>query len=361
MRILLVGKGPPDRGGISAFVGRLEQRLAEHHDVRLLNLTRNEVPAGGRLTRANVLRTVADVRRLRGEARAADAVHIHSALVPFVTLLRAGVLARAARPRRNRVLVHVHSGLVERWLRGRWRALAMRVLLRPCHAVIACSHGSRDALAGPLGGRVVLVDNGVDLGRFGGDPEAGHSPPRVLYAGLLSPRKGVVDLIEASRLLLERGVDHELWIAGGTPDEGPAAEEEARSEDSPAARWLGPRPHELMPDLYRAADVFCLPSWWEAMPLSVLEAMAAGRPVVATEVGDVPRAVLPGRTGTLVPPRDPGALADALAELLADPRRRAAYGRAGRELVETRFSEDAMLDALLRVYRRPPRNSRDYA
>ncbi|MDQ3982180.1 MAG: glycosyltransferase family 4 protein [Actinomycetota bacterium] len=353
-RILLVAKGPPDRGGISAFVQRLlEGRLAELHDVRLLNLTRNETPAGGRLTARNVVRTLSDARRLRLEARAADAVHVHTALVPFVTLVRAGVLARAARPRRNRVLVHVHSGLVERWLHGRGRRLAAKVLLRPCDTVVACSHGSHAALAAVLGDRVVLVDNGVDLDRFEPGPAPAHAPPRILYAGLLSPRKGVVDLISASRLLAERGVAHELWIAGGTPDEGPEAERQVRAEHSPALRWLGPRPHESMPGLYRETDVLCLPSWWEAMPLSILEAMASGRPVVATDVGDLARAVLPGRTGLLVPPRDPAALAAALEELLRDPAAREAYGRAGRELVATAFSEEAMLDALVPLYRDP--------
>jgi glycosyltransferase involved in cell wall biosynthesis len=354
-RILLVGKGPPDRGGISAFLQRLlEGRLAQVHDVRLLNLTRSETPAGGLLTKANVLRTLGDARRLRQRARHADVVHIHTALVPFVTLVRAGVLARAARPRRNRVLVHVHSGLVERWLHGRRRAGAVKILLRPCHTVVTCSHGSRDALTGPLGDRVILVDNGVDVEGLQPAPAPDHAPPRILYAGLLSPRKGVVDLIRASRLLLDRGVDHELWIAGGTPDEGPAAEEEVRLASSLAVRWLGPQPHEAMRELYRVTDVFCLPSWWEAMPLSVLEAMASGRPVVATEVGDVPRAVLPGETGILVPPRDPAALAAALEELLHDPPKRAAYGAAGRELVATSFSEDGMVEALLPLYREPP-------
>lgn len=352
-RVLLVGKGPPDRGGISAFLQRLlDGPLAREHEVSLLNLTRSGPPAGGRFTASNVTRTLADARALRRASKDVDVVHVHTALVPLVTLVRAGILVRAGRPRRKRVLLHVHSGLVEIWLHGRARALLARLLLRPCDTVIACSEGSRAALAAALGDRVILVDNGVDTEAFTPGPKDREGPPRVLYAGLISPRKGVPDLVRASRLLIERGVDHELVLAGGTPDEGAEDEREARAEDSPAARWAGPQPHEAMPDLHRSADVFCLPSWWEAMPLSVLEAMSCGVPVVATAVGDVPRVVRPGATGLLVPPREPEALADALEELLTDPAKRREWGGAARRLVERRHSEGVVVDGLRELYER---------
>lgn len=353
-RVLLVGKGPPDRGGISAFLQRLlDGPLAVEHEVSLLNLTRSGPPAGGRLTAFNVVRTLADARALRHASANADVVHVHTALVPLVTLVRAGVLVRAGRPGRNRVLLHVHSGLVEIWLRGRARKLLARLLLRPCDVVIACSEGSRAALAAVLGERVVLVDNGVDVEAFSpGARTAPNDPPRVLYAGLLSPRKGVPDLVRASRLLIDRGVAHELVLAGGTPDEGPEDEREARAEESPAATWIGPQPHEAMPELHRSADVFCLPSWWEAMPLSILEAMATAVPVVATSVGDVPRVVLPAVTGSLVPRRDPVALADALEELLTDAAKRDEWGRKGRELVERDHSEAVTTAGLRQLYER---------
>jgi glycosyltransferase involved in cell wall biosynthesis len=185
--------------------------------------------------------------------------------------------------------------------------------------------------------RVALIDNGVSVEGY---PEhrPGHGPPRILYVGLLTPRKGVVDLLTASRLLSDRGVAHELCLLGGTPDEGPAAEAEVRAALDGTARLLGTRPPEQMPAAFADADVFCLPSWWEAMPLSVLEAMAAGLPVVATDVGDVGRAVADGITGHVVPVRDPEALADALEPLLTDPDLRRRMGMAGRARVTGMFS-----------------------
>ena len=100
---------------------------------------------------------------------------------------------------------------------------------------------------------------------------------------------------------------------------------------------LGTRPPEEMPAVYAAADVFCLPSWWEAMPLSVLEAMAAGLPVVATDVGDVGRdRVDDGETGFVVPPRRPEQLAACAAQtLLEDPAlRRGGWGTPARARAE---------------------------
>lgn len=113
-----------------------------------------------------------------------------------------------------------------------------------------------------------------------------------------------------------------------------------------------------MPDRYRSGDVFCLPSWWESMPLSVLEAMSSGLPVVASAVGDVPMMV-DDEVGAVIPPRSPRALADALAELLGDDDERARRSRAARERAATRFGLDTSLQALAAVVddllARPPR------
>jgi len=177
-----------------------------------------------------------------------------------------------------------------------------------------------------------------------------HQPPRILYVGLLTPRKGVLDLLAASRLLRERGAPHEMWLLGGTPDEGPAAEAEVRAGLDGRERLLGTRAPEQMPAEFAAADVFCLPSWWEAMPLSVLEAMAAGLPVVATDVGDVSRAVADGVTGHVVPVRDPEKLADALEPLLTDPKLRRRMGEAGRARVAELFSSEVTATKVSALY-----------
>jgi glycosyltransferase involved in cell wall biosynthesis len=105
-----------------------------------------------------------------------------------------------------------------------------------------------------------------------------------------------------------------------------------------------------MPAAFAEADVFCLPSWWEAMPLSVLEAMAAGLPVVATDVGDVGRAVADGVTGYVVPVRDPVRLAGALEPLLTDMDLRRQMGVAGRARAAAMFSSQVTAGQVSALY-----------
>jgi glycosyltransferase involved in cell wall biosynthesis len=351
-RVLLVGKGPPDRGGISAYLGSLlASELANGHSLTLLNLTRDETPNAGRLTGSNVARTLSDARAVWKAAPGADVVHQHTALVPAVTMIRAGLLALAARARGRRVILHVHSGQVELWIRTAPRRLLTRLALAAAERIVTMSEPSGRAIAAAIGrDKVTIVDNWVDTDEFRpSDPV--HSPPRVFYAGLLTPRKGVGDLLRASALLSQRGVVHELVLAGGTPDEGPDAEREVRAISAPAAVFLGALPHERIAAELAAADVFCLPSWWEAMPLSVLEAMASGLPIVATDVGDIPRVVEDGVTGSLVPPKDPEKLAWALEAFLTDVEKRRRMGAAGRRRVEERFTEARAIGALGELYR----------
>jgi glycosyltransferase involved in cell wall biosynthesis len=102
--------------------------------------------------------------------------------------------------------------------------------------------------------------------------------------------------------------------------------------------------------LIPAFTVFCLSSHMEGLGTSLLDAMAFGVPVVATAAGGIPEAVADGITGRLAPPRDPDALATALLQALEDPARRAAWGRAGRQRFEERFTDDRMVDSTLAVY-----------
>lgn len=350
-RVLLVGKGAPDRGGIPSFLDTLRfGDLAREHDVTFLNVAHHGTPQGGETSVANVVRTLLDAYRVWRSAGGHDIVHIHSALAPTVTVLRAGLLALAARSRGCAVIVHAHGGNIETWLTSPRPRRVMRLAMRPAHRVVAVWTAGQRALSVALGpDKVRLVDNGVEAASYS-LPEPPHDPPRILYVGLLTPRKGVLDLISASRALRTSGVDHELWLLGGTPDEGPAAAVPVLAAADGHATLLGTRPPEEMPAAYAKADVFCLPSWWEAMPLSVLEAMAAGLPVVATDVGDVARAVVDGKTGYVVPQQSPEQLAAALRPLLTDPSMRTQFGAASRARVDEHFSSTVTARAVSALY-----------
>ena len=350
-RVLLVGKGAPDRGGIPTFLEELRNGdVARQHEVTFLNVAHEGTPQGGEVTVGNVRRTVRDAVSVWRRARGQDVVHINSAVAPGVTALRAGLLAAVARLRGCAVVMHVHGGNLGTWLESRRNRLVLKAAMRPAQRIVAVWSAGQDALTPVLGaGRVRLIENGVDCSRY--EPaEHAHRPPRVLYVGLLTPRKGVLDLLEASAQLTAEGVEHELCLLGGTPDEGPAAAEPVLEAARGRATLLGTRPPEEMPPAYASADIFCLPSWWEAMPMSVLEAMAAGLPVVATDVGDVARLVDDGATGYLVSPQSPDDLAAALRKLIVDPERSGEMGAAGRVRVEQRFSAEVTARAVCQVY-----------
>lgn len=352
LRILLVGKAAPDRGGIPTFLEMLRTgALSRIDDVELLNVAHAGTPEGGKMTTGNISRTIADVRAVFAHAAGKDVVHIHSALAPTVTVVRATLLALAGRLRGAAVVMHAHGGELRGWLSNPLRRAFLRTAMLPVTKVVAVWSAGEGMLRSVLpDAKVTLVDNGIELDRWPA-PAQPNTPPRVLYVGLLTPRKGVLDLAAASKLLRERGVDHELLLLGGTPDEGPAAEAQVRDNLPEWAKLLGRRDPEDMPEIYAAADVFCLPSWWEAQPLSVLEAMGSSLPVVASDVGDVSRLVADGDTGFVVPARDPASLADALEKLLLDAGARRRMGDAGRKRVEDHFSADVTARHLDRVYR----------
>lgn len=350
VRVLLVGKGHPDTGGIPAFLQTLlGSDLADRHTLRFLNLARPGDVKGGRLSAQNIVRTAEDVAAVWRAAHGADVVHLHTALAPTVTAVRASLLAAAARGRGARVLLHAHGGIVALWMDRPWRHWLLRAALTPVDRVITVSAAVRDRLAGVIGD-VQLIDNGVDTETFTPTSRT-NAVPRILFVGGLTPRKGVLDLFEASRLLSADGVEHQLELVGGRPDEGSQAEQAVRVSVPATASLLGARPIAAMPEAYADADIFCLPSWWEAMPLSVLEAMACGVPVVSTDVGDVARLLDHGAAGLVVPPKAPQQLAAALRKLVDDPQLRRSMGAAGRRRVESFFSRSRLTDALDCVYR----------
>ena len=163
---------------------------------------------------------------------------------------------------------------------------------------------------------------------------AGRDAPIVLCVTRLEPAKGVEDLIEASRRLVDAGVDHRLVIAGdGSQRERLDALVRERGLGD-ACALLGPR--RDIGSLLAAADVFCLPSHHEGVPPILLEALAAGLPSVATRVGGVPELIVQGRTGLLVPPGDAVELGRALKRVIRHPVFAAHLAAGGRSVASAR-------------------------
>jgi glycosyltransferase involved in cell wall biosynthesis len=224
------------------------------------------------------------------------------------------------------------------------RVALERELAREVALVVAtCSDEITELAAmGVPSERVAVVPCGVDLDRFspGGPSARRDGRPRVLSLGRLVPRKGVETTIQA--LAMVPGA--ELLIAGG--DATTEAERERLAEVARACgvlervRMVGQVPRPRVADLLRSADVVVTVPWYEPFGMVPLEAMACGVPVIASAVGGHLDTVVDGRTGVLVPPRDPDTLARRLRALLEDPERRAALGAAAAERARSRYGWD---------------------
>jgi rhamnosyl/mannosyltransferase len=199
--------------------------------------------------------------------------------------------------------------------------------------------------------RTVVVPLGVDPDRFRPGARKPAGPPTVLFVGQMRHYKGVDDLLAAMRAV---PAPARLRLAGDGPMR---ARWEALGRSlglGERVEFLGQVPDEALPALYRSADVLVLPSTSraEAFGMVLLEAMASGLPCVTTEVGSgTSYVVQDGVTGLVVPPRDPAALASALACLAADPAERARMGAAGRARVLAEFPEARMVERVEAVYR----------
>jgi glycosyltransferase involved in cell wall biosynthesis len=199
---------------------------------------------------------------------------------------------------------------------------------------------------------VLIRGSGVDPARFVPAPEPAGDPI-VMLASRMLWEKGVGEFVEAARALRGRGVRARFVLVGpadpGNPTGVPAAQLRAWADEG-VVEWWGERTD--MHHVLAQAAVVTLPSFYkEGLPKVLLEAAAAGKPLVATDIPGCREIVLPGRNGELIPPRDAPALAAAVGALLDSPALRARYGAAGRALAEAEFTEARVVAQTLAVYR----------
>ena len=312
-----------------------------------------ELPLRGTLLRPN---TALQVGRLalacrRSGVRVLHAHDFYSNVVGVAAARLAGITAIASR----RDLAHWLSPLHRRALR-----LALRFADRVLANADAVGKLALEREAVPPS-RLRVVPNGIDLARFDALAKNEPNPPLpptrpgavrlATVASMHLPDKGHDDLLEAAQALEARGLRAD-WLLVGEGALLPTYQARARALGlGDSIHFLGRRAD--VPAVLARVDLVVHPSWAEGFPNAVLEAMTAGRPVVATRVGGIPEVVLDGETGRLVPPRQPRALADAIFALCAGRSRRARLaelGRGGRARVEARFSAERMTTAVEALY-----------
>jgi alpha-maltose-1-phosphate synthase len=272
-----------------------------------------------------------------------DVLHIHPHSIAFVAgrLLRSRPVAlsvdttvadwsamRPWAPKHNAQLVIAPSRALERrafeaaGVVLAWTGWARRSVQRAAPAATVVEHHP-----------------GLDLTRYRPAPRAPRDRARVLFIGGRFVEKGGNDLLTALEDRL--GTDVELDLVT-----------RAIVAERPGVRThqLGPADDRLL-DLLQQADVLCLPTYGDAVPWTLLEAMACGTPVVSTHVGAIPEMLDEGRAGLLVPYGDPGALRAALHALIDDPQRRASLGAVGRARCEERYDMRKQVPALIDILR----------
>jgi glycosyltransferase involved in cell wall biosynthesis len=274
--------------------------------------------------------------------RHADVVHVFSASY-WSFLLGPVPAVTAARALGKRVILNYRSGQADDHL-ARWGPL-VHPWLRLVHEIVVPSEYLRQVFAAH-GYRARVIRNVVDTTRFR-YRERAPLRPRLLSARNLEPHYRVDVILNAFALLRERYPDATLTVAGYGSEEARLRRLAAGLGD--AVRFAGRVEPEGMPALYDAADVFVNASVVDNQPVSVLEALAAGLPVVSTGAGDIPAMVRDGETGLLVPSDDPAALADAVTRLLEQPAQGRALAQRGRELVRA-FAWPRVREAWAQVY-----------
>jgi len=344
------------RGGLEQIVETLACGLhGDRFDVSVLTLT-GEGPVADAIRRRGVIveragcppvLRPATVGQLARRLRAVDerVVHGHGWLAGALARLagwRAGIPCRVA---------HRHTTDEGETLRHRIFERAVGGLGR----TICCSEAVRASAilengASPL--RTEVVYNGVSVGRFGRRlPAPKKTSPTLINVASLRRLKGHRVLLESASRLSARGVRFRLQLVGDGPERDYLERVTRALGLEDRVEFLGER--DDVPALLARADLFVFPTTGrEGLGLAAIEAMAAGLPVVASEIGGLPEVVRQGRTGYLVSPGDPDALEKAILDLLSEPEHARALGAEGRRRVEAHFGSEAMVARVEATYRR---------
>jgi glycosyltransferase involved in cell wall biosynthesis len=198
--------------------------------------------------------------------------------------------------------------------------------------------------------RLEIVHCGVDIQRFGFVAPR-NSARKLLYTGRLAAEKGLPVLFDSLKMLKDSGYAFELTLIGDGPDRAMLEALARQLGIGDSVIFAGYASQDVVRDTLQQSDIFILPSFAEGVPVSLMEAMACGIPVIGTYVGGVVELIEPGRTGQVVPPADVASLRDAIAKYLEATEFRAQMSTQGREKIMADFNLDLEVDKLARLFR----------
>jgi glycosyltransferase involved in cell wall biosynthesis len=350
--------GTASRGGMGRMAFYLTEEYRRHHpslDVRVLD----SYGSGFGVMPFYFIKCFVSLA-LTCVFKRPDVVHLN--LAAHGSAVRKLSLMWLVRGFRIPTVLHIHASQFIPFcesLGPRLRRLLVGSLSRASRVVVIGEYWRRYVVEtlGVPGEIVTVIHNAVPLPELRSAARAANKRCRIVALGLLGVRKGTPELLEALAGPALRGLDWEAVIAGN-------GEVEASRQRAAALGLLdrvqipGWVDAEGVAALLSSADVFVLPSHNEGLPVSILEAMGNGLPIVTTPVGAIPELVIPDENGLLVPPGSALDLGEALAKLVRDPELRARQGASGRARVEQHFRIEPTVERFVGIYRAVTRDER---
>ncbi|MGK2850564.1 MAG: glycosyltransferase family 4 protein, partial [Candidatus Limnocylindrales bacterium] len=325
----------PEAGGVAQHVRFLYENLRlRGHDVRVLTASHGpQRSSEGDIIRLGVgisvpinasVGTLTFSPRYLGQIRAMlereqfDVLHFHEPFVPFLSifLLRLSTSVNIA-------TFHAYAGFSPSYEFG---SRALRGYADRLHGRLAVSAAARHFIDRFFPGEYKVIPNGVDIGRFANAVPLARwqdGTPNVLFVGRHEPRKGLLDLLKAYRILRKTGCQCRLLVVGSGPQER-EARRYVMTRKLGGVEFLGRVSDDEKAQLFKTADVYVSPATGgESFGIVLLESMAAGTPIVCSDIHGYKGVVRRGREGILVPPRRPKAIAAGIAKVLGDDDLRA--------------------------------------
>ena len=353
-RVIMLGPLPPPTGGMASVVKNLYDSKLSHR-CRLTVLNNGKTTAVNRSMLEGIIAQLRLIMRLVNTIRRekVELVHIHTC--SGFTFWRDCVHMLISKLFGCKIVWHIHGGYFDRFISTLdfFRKTILRTCLGMGASVIVLSREWQDKLqpnAPAIRWRV--VPNGVNVPQD--IDKAVNETTCFLFLGNLGEAKGVYDLVEATAKARRNGFRGVVNLAGPETVLGERSKLEKvihRLECEDQVRLLGVISGRKKHESLAEADCLVLSSHSEGLPMSILEGMAYGLPVIATKVGAIPELITDGKEGFLIAPKDIDALADRLIKLDRDPNMRRDMGKAARRRIMEYYTLEAMIDRLMMVYR----------
>lgn len=352
-KVLLLGPVPPPYGGQSVLVESiLQSRLKDRFGIIPLDCS-HDLPGGVKRVWLSLKFSILLIRILLSRP-GLRILHIHTSAGK--AFFEKSFFAAIGRLFGKKIILHVHGGKsAEFWaLAGAVKRRLIRYLLSLYDTLIVLSPAGRELYKDIIGfpGRVNVLPNAIRAERF--EPAAkGRDRVTALFVGHLKPEKGLLDLFAALQVLPSSVMERlEVRIVGAADTRNNTGQVAGiySAADLSTVRFVGLKTGAAKWREYADADIFLLPSHTEDMPITVLEAMSCGLPVLATSVGSIPELIREGENGFLVPPHAPKLIAERIVRLFHDEALRKRMGIANRRKAELEFGFGLFENRLGAIY-----------